>query len=160
MPRISEKPRLLKLLELAASNYLVLIEFFREDNEEGKNEEDEMMHVLALGEECRYIQEDHTCHLEIVRCYFGSNKGRRSLQPNSIVETQLAIVLYRLGSKGEGGTLSKVAGLFGISNGGIIQNLTERIFNALLKHKDQYLLWPNTEERNNLVSETWSELDT
>lgn len=37
------------------------------------------------------------------------------------VETQLAIVLYRLGSSGEGPTLSKIAGLFEISDGDVIQ---------------------------------------
>ncbi|XP_050317879.1 uncharacterized protein LOC126751553 [Bactrocera neohumeralis] len=69
-----------------------------------------------------------------------------------------AIVLYRLDSNGEGATLSKIAGLFGVSDGGIIQNLTDRIFKALLKHKDQYLFWPNSDERKKLVSETWGKL--
>ncbi|XP_049308660.1 uncharacterized protein LOC125777617 [Bactrocera dorsalis] len=74
------------------------------------------------------------------------------------LKAQLAIVLYRLGSNGEGATLSKIAGLFGVSDGGIIQNLTDRIFKELLKHKDQYLFWPNSDERKKLVSETWGEL--
>ncbi|XP_039968986.1 protein ALP1-like [Bactrocera tryoni] len=151
---------------------------------------EDLMYILALGEECRYsvqfIQNsvpksrvflneilwelDENRFKKITRVTWKTfdaildlikgdnlfNKIRSGKQ--FPIKTQLAIVLYRLGSSGEGATLSKIAGLFGISDGGIIQNLTERIFNALLNYKDQYLFWPNTEERKELVLETSSEL--
>lgn len=37
------------------------------------------------------------------------------------IETQLAVTLFRLGSSGEGATISKIASLFGIGDGGTIQ---------------------------------------
>ncbi|XP_039969237.1 protein ALP1-like [Bactrocera tryoni] len=116
----------------------MIVDNFCEDEEEKTIKEDyileELLIVLALGEECRYS-------VPFIQ--------------NSVPKS---IVLYRLGSNGEGATLSKIAGLFGVSDGGIIQNLTDRIFKALLKHKDQYLFWPNSDERKKLVSETWGEL--
>lgn len=74
------------------------------------------------------------------------------------VEVQLIIVLYRLGSIGEGATLRKISSLFGIGDGGTIQIITNRIFKVLLKLKKQFLYWPNEKERQVLVSETISEL--
>ena len=46
-------------------------------------------------------------------------KAPRSCKQFS-VKTQLIIILYRLGSSGEGGTIAKIATLFGVSDGGII----------------------------------------
>ena len=37
------------------------------------------------------------------------------------IELQLMITLYRLGSSGEGATIAKISGLFGIGDGGTIQ---------------------------------------
>ncbi|XP_054085161.1 uncharacterized protein LOC128921451 [Zeugodacus cucurbitae] len=174
MPKISNKQNLLKLLELSALNDLMIVEFFCEDNEEKKRKENEIMedliHVLALGEECRYsvqfIQNSvpkSRVFLNEILWELDENRFKNITRVtwktfDAILDPQLAIVLYRLGSSGKGATLSKIAGLFGISDGGIIQNLTERIFNALLKYKDQFLFWPNTEERRKLVLETSTEL--
>lgn len=46
------------------------------------------------------------------------------------VEMQLLIVLYRLGSSGEGATVSKIGSLFGVSDGGAIQ----------VKHKIKHIV--------------------
>ncbi|XP_050340844.1 uncharacterized protein LOC126767356 [Bactrocera neohumeralis] len=194
MLRVSEKQKLLKLLEVAALNDLMIVDNFCEDEEEKTIKEyyilEELLVVLALGEECRYsvpyIQNsvpkckeflndvlwelDETRFKKITRLNWKTfdfilNLIKDDASFNQIrsckqfpLKTQLAIVLYRLGSNGEGATLSKIAGLFGVSDGGIIQNLTDRIFKALLKHKDQYLFWPNSDERKKLVPETWGEL--
>lgn len=40
------------------------------------------------------------------------------------VEMQLIIVLYRLGSSGEGASVAKIASLFGIGDGGTVQVIT------------------------------------
>ncbi|XP_055842713.1 uncharacterized protein LOC129909663 [Episyrphus balteatus] len=83
--------------------------------------------------------------------------GPRSCRQLS-VKTQLTIVLYRLGSSGEGGSIAKIARLFGIGDGGTIQNITERVFQAILKLKNKYLFWPDAQERKNLALETSNEL--
>ncbi|XP_036322028.1 uncharacterized protein LOC118736027 [Rhagoletis pomonella] len=49
------------------------------------------------------------------------------------IDLQLKIVLYRLGSKGDGVSIRKVASLFGIGDGGTIQNVTRRVFKAILR---------------------------
>lgn len=73
-------------------------------------------------------------------------------------ELQLKIVLYRLGSTGSGASVRKVASLFAIGDGGTIQNVTRRVFKAILNLKDQYLYWPGEAERAQLVLETKDEL--
>lgn len=44
------------------------------------------------------------------------------------IEVQLAIVLYRLGSYGDGGSIRKIASLFGVGDGATIERITNRIF--------------------------------
>ena len=44
------------------------------------------------------------------------------------VSTQLALVLYRLGSNGDGASVAKMAALFGIGDGGTMDKITLRIF--------------------------------
>lgn len=44
------------------------------------------------------------------------------------IQMQLLIVLYRLGSSGEGASISKIAFLFGIGDGGTLQVWLNRIF--------------------------------
>ncbi|XP_037827731.1 uncharacterized protein LOC119615817, partial [Lucilia sericata] len=70
------------------------------------------------------------------------------------VELQLKIVLYRLGSSGDGASVRKVASLFGIGDGRTIQNVTRRVFKAILKLKNNVLYWPGELERSQLVSAT------
>lgn len=74
------------------------------------------------------------------------------------VDRQLAIVLYRLGSGGESTSIRKIATIFGIGDGGTIQNITNRIFRAFLELKNKYLFWPDKEEREKIVKETFNEL--
>lgn len=74
------------------------------------------------------------------------------------IELQLKVVLYRLGSSGDGASVRKVASLFGIGDGGTIQNITKRVFRAILNLKNQFLYWPNEAERTRLVLATRNEL--
>ncbi|XP_054083341.1 putative nuclease HARBI1 [Zeugodacus cucurbitae] len=74
------------------------------------------------------------------------------------IQIQLAVVMYRLGSCGEGATITKIASLFGISDGGVIQVMTNRVFDAIIKRKTQFLFWPDPVERRALVVQTLSEL--
>lgn len=74
------------------------------------------------------------------------------------VHKQLMIVLYRLGSSGEGNTLFKISALFGVSDGGAIDKITRRVFIAILRLKDTYLNWPSVTERATICKETFNEL--
>jgi hypothetical protein len=74
------------------------------------------------------------------------------------VELQLQIVLFRLGCSGEAGSITKTACLFGIGDGGTIQNCTNRIFFALLKLKSRYIFWPNLAERKIICQQTHHEM--
>lgn len=71
---------------------------------------------------------------------------------------QLLITLYRLGCYGEGSSITKVAMLFGISDGGTIDSITKRVFNAILKLKNEYIYWPAENERDQIVADTYEEL--
>jgi len=48
------------------------------------------------------------------------------------IETQVAVALYRLGSSGEGSSISKVSSLFAIGNGGTVQVDTFFHFSAIM----------------------------
>lgn len=74
------------------------------------------------------------------------------------IELQLKIVLYRLGSFGDGVSIRKVATLFGVGDGGTIQKVTKRVFKAILNLKKRFLFWPNARERWGIVSETKGEM--
>uniref|UniRef100_A0A034WKI8 Putative nuclease HARBI1 n=1 Tax=Bactrocera dorsalis TaxID=27457 RepID=A0A034WKI8_BACDO len=74
------------------------------------------------------------------------------------IELQLKIVLYRLGSSGDGQSVRKVASLFGVGDGGTIKNVTQRIFKAILRLKNEFLYWPNERERLEIVSATGKEM--
>lgn len=74
------------------------------------------------------------------------------------VEFQLAMVLYRLGSYGEGATIQKMSCLFGVGDGGTINKVTTRVFEAILSLEEKYLTWPNEDERVELVQNTIHEL--
>lgn len=74
------------------------------------------------------------------------------------VKVQLMIVLYRLGSYGEGASITKVASLFGVGDGGTIMKITERVFKAICRLQEKYLCWPDIDERKEIVSKTSHEL--
>lgn len=48
------------------------------------------------------------------------------------VQIQLAVTLFRLGSNGESASIRKIAALFGIGDGGTIDNITKRVFKVRL----------------------------
>uniref|UniRef100_A0A336MPN4 CSON003378 protein n=1 Tax=Culicoides sonorensis TaxID=179676 RepID=A0A336MPN4_CULSO len=74
------------------------------------------------------------------------------------VELQLQVVLFRLGSSGEAGSVTKTACLFGIGDGGSIQNFTHRVFSAILKLRSRFVYWPNAAERKEITQKTHHEM--
>lgn len=62
------------------------------------------------------------------------------------VRHQLAIALHRLGHHGTGGDVQSTAALWGVSEGHII-NCTKRVILALCKRRDEYVQWPDAQER-------------
>lgn len=85
--------------------------------------------------------------------FHGKNSGKQFT-----VQFQLSLLLYRLGCYGEGGTIAKIASLFGVGDGGSIMKITSRVFQSILDLEKDFLYWPSVEERNILVSETFNEL--
>lgn len=75
-------------------------------------------------------------------------------RPQYPVATQLAVVLYRIGhARTDKATISA---LFGISDGGCIQNFTNRVFKAILSLKKKYCYWPDSQERKVILQKTAS----
>lgn len=63
---------------------------------------------------------------------------------------QLIIVLYRLGSSGEGATISKIASLFGVSEGGVINvnfSINYAVISVYLHNIGHKILWCNSEAK-------------
>ncbi|XP_039949710.1 protein ALP1-like [Bactrocera tryoni] len=85
---------------------------------------------------------------------FNTNSSGAQLALN----LQLKIVLFRLGSSGDGLSIRKVASLFGVDDGGTIQNITKRVFKAILRLKEKFLFWPNENERLEIVTATRKEM--
>lgn len=71
---------------------------------------------------------------------------------------QLALVMYRLGSNGNSASISKIAGVFGVGDGGTIDRVTRRVFQSILSLESEYLQWPSKDERAGLVEATWDEM--
>jgi hypothetical protein len=63
------------------------------------------------------------------------------------VIVQLAVTLFRLGIFGNSASIQNVAKEFGISDGGAVSKMTERIITAILSLKDELVSWPTAEER-------------
>lgn len=74
------------------------------------------------------------------------------------VDLQLAIVLFRLGSSGSSASVRKICTVFGVSDGGILANITERVFKAILRLMPRYIYWPDAAERQQIVERTFEEL--
>lgn len=71
---------------------------------------------------------------------------------------QLALVMYRIGSNGNAAAVGKIAGLFGVGDGGTIDRITARVFESILSLEAEFLNWPSKEERIGLVHATWDEM--
>lgn len=118
--------------------------------------------ILPLLDEGRFRhmlrvdRNQFNCLLSIIENdeIFSSAHSSKQLQ----VETQLAITLYRLGSTGESATFRKTAALFGVGDGGTLDKITNRVFNAFLHKLPEYIQWFTIEERKDLVAETLHEL--
>ena len=62
------------------------------------------------------------------------------------VWVQLMVVLSRLGCDGNGASIGRIAGQFGVSYGSV-ELYTHRVFVALVSIKNQVIYWPNEAER-------------
>lgn len=85
-------------------------------------------------------------------------QSHRRGRPQYPIHLQLQVVLYRLGSSGEAASIAKIAFLFGLGDGGTIQNFTNRVFSAILKLKNRYIFWPGEEERKFIEQATYHEM--
>lgn len=81
-------------------------------------------------------------------------------QKQFTVDFQLALVLYRLGSNRDGTTVRKISCLFGVGDGGTIDRITSRVFEAILSLESKFLNWPSYEERMALVEKRWTNCHT
>ncbi len=48
--------------------------------------------------------------------------------------------------------------IFGISDGGTIEVITNRVFHAILNLKESFVYWPAKDERDQLIAATFHEL--
>lgn len=62
---------------------------------------------------------------------------------------QLMVVLQRLGCDGNGAATGRIARMSGFSNGSV-SKFTERVLHALLKHRQNFIKWPDVEERGRI----------
>lgn len=85
--------------------------------------------------------------------FHGQNSGKQFT-----TQFQLALVLYRLGSSGDGATLGRIWNLFGVGDGGTINKITSRVFKSILYLEKEFIKWPTAEERCQLANDTFSEL--
>lgn len=74
------------------------------------------------------------------------------------VAIQLAVTLFRLGASGDGASIGKIAALFGIGDGGSIDIITRRMFRAISDLEAEYLHWPNRNEKDQIITETFHEM--
>ncbi|KAF9934820.1 hypothetical protein FBU30_010793 [Linnemannia zychae] len=62
---------------------------------------------------------------------------------------QLAVMLARFGTYGNGGSVSKLQSLFQFGNGSTI-NFTKRVMKALLDVRDEWISWPDQRRRTEI----------
>lgn len=74
------------------------------------------------------------------------------------VAIQLAVTLFRLGASGDAASVRKIATLFGIGDGGTIDLFTKRVFAAILSLESEYLYWPNQNEKQQIIANTFDEM--
>lgn len=75
----------------------------------------------------------------------------QTCKPQIPVSIQLAITLYRLGTSGNGASISNIARLFGVGDGSTITRVTRRVFQAILDVENQYVFWPSENERKEML---------
>lgn len=79
---------------------------------------------------------------------FSSDVAYKKQTPVSV---QLAIVLYRLGTYGNGASVKNIAKLFGQSDGSSITRMTRRVIKAVLDVEDMFIFWPDEKERSEVI---------
>lgn len=85
-------------------------------------------------------------------------RSRGRGRPQYPIHLQLQVVLYRLGSSGEASSIAKIAFLFGLGDGGTIQNFVARVFSAILKLQNRFIFWPGENERKTIEKATYHEM--
>lgn len=84
--------------------------------------------------------------LEKIECHSAFQNQSTSAKQTP-VKYQLAIFLYRLGSKGGGGSLEQVGDSVGVGVGTVL-NFSRRVMRAILSLLEQYICWPSKSERD------------
>ena len=74
-------------------------------------------------------------------------KGKKPQQP---VAHQVALVLNRLGTTGNGSSVGATAQKFGYSVGSV-EKFTERVLTALYNLANEYIAWPDGKERKDIA---------
>ncbi|ODM87084.1 putative nuclease HARBI1 [Orchesella cincta] len=65
------------------------------------------------------------------------------------IKLQLAVTLYRLGTYGNGSSVTNVSTKFGISIGAVVK-YTDRVIDAITSLSKRYIYWPGPSERQDL----------
>ncbi|XP_053969424.1 uncharacterized protein LOC128869445 [Anastrepha ludens] len=155
MPRRSEKSKIIAAICQKYTHDIFIVDESDEDEQEDIDESFRLNMLILLNNR-------RGVHLGIPKSNQWKLNVLEHLDENNTIqlpiELQLKIVLYRLGSSGEGLSIRKVASLFGVGDGGTIQIVTRRVFSAILNLKGRFLFWPNERERLKLVAATEKEM--
>ena len=168
MPKRSKREELLGELEFVGKRMIL-------EDKDRSPEFREIMELENLVENCRYLdpkvpvpkQEgffdmfwnfsdvDFVKIVRMTKETFSYIVGK--IQNHSVFQTptfnkqvpvwqQLAVALNRFGCEGNGAGVVSIAILTGISRGAVVK-YTERVITAILSLKEQFLYWPNPDER-------------
>ena len=172
MPTFSERATLLKGIE----RLMKLMILYNDDDSEDEEEFEDMVLFYESISSRRYVKERvpipkslEFCNAifnypddafrTIARCSKASFhrlvskiKNHQVFNNNSkmkqaSVETQLLIVLNRLGCDGNGASIDRTGLFFGRSVG-TVEKFTDRIFEAILSLEKDYVFWPDAAERS------------
>ncbi|KAG2233662.1 hypothetical protein INT48_008452 [Thamnidium elegans] len=75
----------------------------------------------------------------------------KGLRPQSDFKVQIALVLDRIGSRGIGNSVGRLARSYGVSEGSVVK-FTKRFFEAVVSLQTKYLSWPTDEEKTEIKS--------
>ncbi|OXA48398.1 putative nuclease HARBI1 [Folsomia candida] len=170
MPLKTSKQELMEFLELLGCS-----EIFFFDNVQSALE---VLETMAFFEASRYIEDrkavPKSVHwLENVLPQLNEKRFRAQLRVNKAtfldlleiikgtiaqsnhqepLELQLAVALNQLGTYGNASSSENIATKFGLSHG-FVNNYTNRIIEGLLAISDDWIRWPNEDERRRISNE-------
>lgn len=75
----------------------------------------------------------------------------KGLRPQSNFKVQIVLVLDRIGSRGIGNSVGRLARTYGVSEGSVVM-FTKRFFEAVSSLQTKYLSWPTDHEKTEIKS--------